>query len=98
MVRIALLPAPFQLAVRMIHPLTELFAVTVKATVAAPAGTTTLAGALKATLLLTTPTVIAPAAFERFTVQVPLAPTVNAVGLQLSDMSVGVDHNAKVTV
>jgi hypothetical protein len=98
MVRIALLPAPFQDAVRMTHPVGTLCAVTVKAAEAAPSGTMTLAGAPKATLLLEIPTVIAPADFERFTVQVPLAPTVKAVGLQVSDTSVGVDHNAKVTV
>jgi hypothetical protein len=95
---IALLVAPFQDAVRMTHPVGTLVAVTVKGAEAAPSGTMTLAGAVKAALLLDIPTVTAPAAFERFTVQVPLTPTVNAVGLQVSDTSVGVDHNAKVKV
>jgi len=42
--------------------------------------------------------VIAPPAFEMVTVQVLLSPIVNAVELQVSDASVGEDHNAKVTV
>ena len=95
---IALLPVPFQDAVRMTHPLGTPIAVTVKAAAVDPAGTMTLDGAFKATLLLDIPTVIAPAAFERITVQVPLPPSVNAVGLQVSVTSVGVDHNAKVAV
>jgi hypothetical protein len=97
-VMIALLAVPFQVAVRMIHPVGKLVAVTVKATEADPVGTITLAGVLKATLLVEIATLISPAAFERFTVQMPLAPTVNAFGLQVSDTSVGVDHNANVTV
>jgi hypothetical protein len=97
-VMIALLAAPFQDAVRMTHPLGKLCAVTVKDTVTDPVGTMTLGGMLKATLLVEIPTVIAPAAFERVAVQVPLEPTFNVVGLQESDTSVGVDHNAKVAV
>jgi hypothetical protein len=90
--------APFHVAVRTIHPLGKLCAVTVKATETAPSGTVALVGVFKARSLVEIPTVIAPAAFERITVQVLLAPTVNAVGLQVSVTSVGVDHNAKVTV
>lgn len=92
-----LLLAPFQVAVRMIHPVGKLCAVTVKPTETAPAGTVALAGVFKAGLLAERPAVTAPAAFERVTVQVALPPTFNAVGTQVSDDSVGVDHNAKVT-
>lgn len=97
-VMMALLLAPFQAAVRMIHPDGKLCAVTVKATETAPGGTVALAGVFKAGSLAEIATVMAPAAFERITVQVALAPTVNAFGVQVTVMSVGVDHNARVTV
>jgi len=95
---IALLVVPFQDAVRMTHPLGKLCAVAVKVVVTEPVGTMTLGGMLKAILLVEIPTVIAPAAFERVTVQVPFEPTFIAVGLQASDTSAGVDHKVKVVV
>jgi hypothetical protein len=94
----ALLLVPFQVAVRMIHPVGKLCAVAGKTAETAPDGTVMLAGTLKAGLLAESPTVIAPAAFERVTVQMLLPPTFKAVGAQVSDTNVGVDHNAKVAV
>jgi hypothetical protein len=98
MVMITLLVTPLKVADRRTHPPGTLTALTVKAAVTAPGCTIALPGAFRAGLLVDRPTVTAPAAFERLTVQVLLPPTVNAVGLQASDTSTGVDHNAKVTV
>jgi hypothetical protein len=99
-VMMTLLLAPFQAALRMIHPVGRLCAVTVKTAELAPCDTVALAltGSLKAGLLAERLTVIAPAAFESATVHVLLAPTVNEAGEQVSDTSVGVDHNARLTV
>jgi hypothetical protein len=94
----ALLLAPFQVAVSTIHPLGKLCAVTVKAAETEPSGTVALVGMLRARSLVEIPTVMAPAAFERITVQVLLPPTVSAAGLQVRVTIVGVDHNAKVAV
>jgi hypothetical protein len=95
-----LLLAPFQAALRMIHPVGKLCAVTAKTAELAPCDTVAvpLAGSLKAGLLAERPTAIAPAAFESTTLHVLLAPTVNAAGEQVSDTSAGVDHNARLTV
>lgn len=98
MVKITLLLTPFNVAVRMIHPLGVPCALTRKATAADPGGTVALDGVLKAKSLVERPTTVtAPAALERLTVQVLLPPSGNAVGLQVIDASVGGDSSVKTT-
>ena len=61
-----------------------------------PCCTVTLAGAINAAFELEMPMANVPAAFERATIQLLLAPTANLVGVQVSDDRLGVDHSSTV--
>jgi hypothetical protein len=94
----AVLVVPFQVVDRITHPLGTPTADARNVAVVAPCGTTTPEGTFNATLLAETPTVIAPAFLDSVTVQVLALPSVNDAGLQASDVRVGLDHKAAVTL